>query len=175
MKNATRNDVAKQIKVLDIARKHGIALESASAGNFDYRCKCPSSDHKSGREKTSSLYINSRDNNFFCYGCNKGVSSIDFYMMCTNKTFPEALQDLKPLVKNPGTYQDTIDQKKVTFPVLLKTSEILREFLINNPEQLENMTTLLRKIDKISFEVSKDDSDKIEEMNVKLKKMLESK
>jgi hypothetical protein len=95
--------------------------------------------------------------------------------MCTDKTFAEALQDLKPLVKNPGTYQDTIDQKKVTFPVLLKTSEMLREFLIKNPEQLENMTTLLRKIDKISFEVSKDDSDKIEEMNVKLKKMLESK
>ena len=175
MKIISRNDVARDVKILDLVIKFDIPIESVSAGKFDYRCKCPSPDHKMGKEKTSSCYINSTDNNFYCYGCNKGVSSIDFYMSCSGKTFADAMQDLKDQVKSHGNYQHTIDQKKVTFPVLLKTSEILREFLIKNPEQIGNMTTLLRKIDKISFEESKDDSEKIEEMNVKLKKMLESK
>jgi DNA primase len=172
MKTATRTDIAKQVKILDLARKFGIAVESASAGNFDYRCRCPSPDHKMGKEKTSSCYINSRDNNYYCYGCNKGVSSIDFYMSCADKTFAEAMQEMKELVKNPGAYQDIVDQKRAAFPILVETSEIIRKFLIENPDQMNNMTTLLKKIDRISFEMAKEDADKIEEMNHKLKKML---
>jgi DNA primase len=172
MKTATRTDIAKQVKILDLARKFGIAVESASAGNFDYRCRCPSPDHKMGKEKTSSCYINSRDNNYYCYGCNKGVSSIDFYMSCADKTFAEAMQEMKELVKNPGAYQDIVDQKRAAFPILVETSEIIRKFLIENPDQMSNMTTLLKKIDRISFEMAKEDADKIEEMNHKLKKML---
>lgn len=175
MKKASRTDIAKQVKILDLARKFGVAVESASAGNFDYRCRCPSPDHKMGKEKTSSCYINSRDNNYYCYGCNKGVSSIDFYMSCADKTFAEAMQEMKDMVKNPGVYQDVIDQKRAAFPILVETSEIVRNFLKENPEQLKNMTNLLRKIDRISFDMAKEDADKIEEMNQKLKKMLGAK
>lgn len=172
MKTASRTDIAKQVKILDLAKKFGIAIESASAGNFDYRCRCPSPDHKMGKEKTSSCYINSRDNNYYCYGCNKGVSSIDFYMSCADKTFAEAMQEMKEMVKNPGAYHDIVDQKRVAFPIFVETSEIVRTFLKENPEQLKNMTNLLRKIDRISFDMAKEDADKIEEMNQKLKKML---
>lgn len=175
MKTVSRTDIAKQVKILDLARKFGVAVESASAGNFDYRCRCPSPDHKMGKEKTSSCYINSRDNNYYCYGCNKGVSSIDFYMSCADKTFAEAMQEMKDMVKNPGAYQDVIDQKRAAFPILVETSEIVRNFLKENPEQLKNMTNLLRKIDRISFDMAKEDADKIEEMNQKLKKMLGAK
>lgn len=175
MKTVSRTDIAKQVKILDLARKFGVAIESASAGNFDYRCRCPSPDHKMGKEKTSSCYINSRDNNYYCYGCNKGVSSIDFYMSCADKTFAEAMQEMKEMVKNPGAYQDVIDQKRAAFPILVDTSKILRDFLKENPEQLKNMTNLLRKIDRISFDLAKEDTDKIEDMNQKLKKMLGAK
>ena len=175
MKIASRTDIAKQVKILELAAKFGVQVEQASAGNFDYRCRCPSKDHKHGKEKTSSCYINSRDNNFFCYGCNQGVSSIDFYMLCAEKTFSEAMVEMRGMVKNPGAYQDVIEQKRATFPVLLDTSSILRSFLLNNPDQLDNMTGLLRKIDRISFDLQKEDPDKIENMNNKLRKMLESK
>lgn len=175
MKTASRTDIAKQVKILDLARKFGIAVESASAGNFDYRCRCPSPDHKMGKEKTSSCYINSRDNNYYCYGCNKGVSSIDFYMSCADKTFAEAMQEMKEMVKNPGAYHDIVDQKRAAFPILIETSEIIRAFLIKNPEQMKNMTNILKKIDRISFELAKEDADKIEEMNKKLKNILGAK
>lgn len=172
MKPATRTDVAKQVKILDIAAQFNIGLESTSAGNFDYRCRCPSSEHKHGREKTSSLYINARDNNFYCYGCNKGVSSIDFYMMCTDKTFAEAIQDLKPLVKSPGTYQDVIEQKRVTTPILIASSQIIREFLISNSDRIEDLTPMLKKLDHLYFESGKDDPEYLENINLKLKKTL---
>ena len=175
MKIASRTDIAKQVKILDLAKKFGIAVESASAGNFDYRCRCPSPDHKMGKEKTSSCYINSRDNNYYCYGCNKGVSSIDFYMSCADKTFAEAMQEMKEMVKNPGAYHDIVDQKWAAFPILVETSEIIRAFLIKNPEQMKNMTNILMKIDRISFELAKEDADKIEEMNKKLKNILGAK
>lgn len=175
MKIASRTDIAKQVKIIELAAKFGIQLESTSAGNFDYRCRCPSSNHKQGKEKTSSCYINSRDNNFFCYGCNQGVSSIDFYMFCTDKTFSEAMVEMRDLVKNPGAYQDIVEHKKVILPFLMDTSLIIRNFLKENPEQIDNMTSLLKKIDRISFELSKEEPEQVEKMNEKLKKLLESK
>jgi len=172
MKIASRTDIAKQVKILELAAKFGIQVEVTSAGNFDHRCRCPSPDHKQGREKTSSCYINSRDNNFFCYGCNQGVSSIDFYMFCAGKTFSEAMVEMRELVKNPGAYQDVIEHKKVVFPHLMDTSNIIREFLKENPSQIDNLNNLMKKVDRISFETSKEDPDKIQQMNEKLKKIL---
>ncbi len=173
MKIATKTDIKKQVSILAIAQQFGINVGSVSAGNFDYSCHCPSDEHKSGKEKTSSCFINSVDNNFWCFGCNKGSSCIDFYMFCTGKTFIEALTEMKSMVKTPGAYSDVVDQKKVMFPVFVDTSSIIREFLTKYPDQLDKMTGLLQKIDKLSFESSKEDFDKITKMNIKLRKMLE--
>jgi DNA primase len=174
MKNVTRNDVAKQVLIVDIAKTFSIPLEEVTSGNFDYRCRCPSTDHKSGKERTSSLYINSKDNDFFCYGCNKGTSSIDFYMLCSEKNFSDALKDLKELVAIPGKYQDVVEQKKIVFPLQVDTSEIIRNFLIKNPEKINKIDHILRKIDVLS-EIHKDDPDKIKNMNEKLINFLEGK
>jgi DNA primase len=174
MKNVTRNDVAKQVLIVDIAKTFSIPLEEVTSGNFDYRCRCPSTDHKSGKERTSSLYINSKDNDFFCYGCNKGTSSIDFYMLCSEKNFSDALKDLKELVAIPGKYQDVVEQKKIVFPFQVDTSEIIRNFLIKNPEKINKIDHILRKIDVLS-EIHKDDPDKIKNMNEKLINFLEGK
>jgi hypothetical protein len=96
-------------------------------------------------------------------------------MFCTGKTFSEALSDMKPMVKNPGAYQDVVEQKRVVFPVLMETSSIIRSFLIKYPEQIHNMNSLMKKIDRISFDLAKEDPDQIEQMNEKLKRMLEIK
>lgn len=73
---ATKNDIVSQVKIIDIARELGIELEPVSSNNFDYRCKCPSPNHKGGNERTASLYINSRKNDFYCYGCLPGDQKI---------------------------------------------------------------------------------------------------
>lgn len=175
MSLVTKADVTNQVKIFDIAKQFGIRLESASAGNFDYRCRCMSSEHKSGRERSASLYIDSIDNNFHCFGCNEGGSVIGFYMLCSQKEFGDAFRDLKEMVKVPGKYQDVVDQKKIAFPMLLDSSGIIRRFLVGHPDQLDKMTGLLKKIDKISFDTAKEDPDKIIEMNKKLRALLEDK
>jgi hypothetical protein len=174
MKHATRNDVARQVLIIDLAKNFSIPLEEVVSGNFDYRCRCPSVEHKSGKERTSSLYVNSKDNDFFCYGCNKGSSSIDFYMLCSNKNFSDALKDLKELVKVPGKYQDVVEQKKVVFPFQVETSEIIRNFLIKNPKKIKEIEGLLKKIDQL-METNKENPEKIQIMNEKLMKFLEEK
>jgi hypothetical protein len=80
--------------------------------------------------------------------------------------------EMRELVKNPGAYQDVIEHKKVVFPHLMDTSNIIREFLKENPSQIDNLNNLMKKVDRISFETSKEDPDKIQQMNEKLKKIL---
>lgn len=169
---ATRTDVVNQVKILDIANLFNIGLESIASGNFDCRCKCPHPEHKSGREKTPSLYINSRDNNFYCYGCNIGSSVIDFYMACTGLDFLESLQKLKEFVKVPGKYQEKVDKKKEVLPFLIENSEIIRSFLIANPELIDDFDSVLKKIDNKFFEQKSEDPEAIDKVNQKLKEMI---
>jgi DNA primase len=167
---ASKNDVVKQVMIAEIARNFSIGLEKTSAGNFDLRCRCPSVNHKHGRERTSSLYINSRENNFFCYGCNAGSSVIDFYMLCSQKEFLEALNDLKLLVKFPGKYSDVVEKKRECFPLLVQNSEIIRKFLIDNPQSIEDTDGFLQRLDEIIFEKKKDDAKYLTSLNEKMKK-----
>lgn len=169
---ATRSDVVNQVKILDIANMFNIGLETISSGNFDYRCKCPHAEHKSGREKTSSLYINSRDNNFYCYGCNIGSSVIDFYMACTGLDFLESLQKLKEFVKTPGKYQEKVDKKREILPFLMENSEIIRLFLLSNPDIIDDFDSILKKIDNKIFDQKNEDPESISKINQKLREMI---
>ncbi len=173
-KRVTREDIVKQVSIESIANYFDISLEPVSAGNFDFRCKCPSDAHKSGKESTPSLYINKVKNDFFCYGCNEGSSVIDFYMMCSNKNFREAFADLSLWVENPGKYGKELISKKSELSILLENSSIIRKFLINNPGKLEDITGLLIKLDKAIFEDHKDNPDYIAKLNNKLQIKMES-
>ena len=57
-----KEDILDGVLIIDVAKMFKINLEGISSGNFTFRCKCPSDDHKSGRERTSSLYIDSVNN-----------------------------------------------------------------------------------------------------------------
>jgi DNA primase len=167
-KRVTREDIVKQVSIESIANYFDIALEPVSAGNFDFRCKCPSDSHKSGKESTPSLYINKVKNDFFCYGCNEGSSVIDFYMMCARKDFRESFSDLSSWVEDPGKYGKNSSPKKSELSILLENSSIIRNFLIKNPDKLDNITGLLTKLDKAIFEDHKDDPEYIAKLNNKL-------
>jgi len=173
-KKVTREDIVRQISIESVAKCFNIELEIVSAGNFDFRCKCPSESHKGGRESTPSLYINKTKNDFFCYGCNEGSSVIDFYMMCSSKDFRESFIELSGWVEDPGKYAKKNVQKQTELSVLLDNSIIIRNFLIKNPDKLKDIDSLLKKIDKAIFEDHKDDSEYISRLNNKLQIKMES-
>ena len=96
----SKDDISDNLSIKTIANDFSIRFESISSGNFDYRCKCPSSEHKRGMERTSSCYINTKDNNFYCFGCGAGTSIVDFYMLCKDCNFSDAMNDLKSMIES---------------------------------------------------------------------------
>ena len=90
----SKQSILDTVSILDIAESFGIELEEVCSSNFSHRCRCPSKNHKSGSERTASLYINSKDNNFYCYGCQAQHNCIDFYMICKDCDFSTAIKDL---------------------------------------------------------------------------------
>lgn|SRR3990167_3289034 len=50
------------------------------------------------REKTGSLYIYDKTNSWFCFGCQKGGSIIDFMMELNHYSLKEALEDLNKII-----------------------------------------------------------------------------
>lgn len=164
----SRNDIVKQVSIVDIASMFSIGLERVSAGNFQWKCKCPSSEHKHGMEKTSSLYINEKDNNFFCYGCNAGTSVIDFYMMCSNLDFSNSFNELKKLVKQPGKYKSNSQSQRDNLPFLLENSELIRKYLTEDPSRIHSMDSFLRNLDDQIFDLHKDEVVFVQGLNKKL-------
>ena len=50
------------------------------------------------REKTASLHIYEKTNSWFCFGCQKGGSIIDFMMELNQYSLKEALEDLNKII-----------------------------------------------------------------------------
>lgn len=85
-----------QILIVDLCSEFGIQVESLHGGNFTHRCKCPSPSHKGGRERTPSLYIDSTNNNFYCYGCGAYSNPVNFYnLIHEDLSFQDCVNTLK--------------------------------------------------------------------------------
>ena len=74
MKRFTKQDILSSVSILELAKHFSIPLEQVCSGNFTHKCRCPSPEHKSGSERTGSLYIDGENNNFYCFGC--GASNL---------------------------------------------------------------------------------------------------
>jgi DNA primase len=171
-KYVSKEDVTNGINILNIAKEFGIETESVSSGNFDHRCKCPSSNHKGGTERTGSLYIDSKENNFYCFGCSAGFNCIDFYMLCTDLTFLEALSDLKKRVK-PGTIRSGYYKVETNnFYILLQISNLFRKTMQNHKNDLKWINDLMIYSDKFIFNLDPKDDQAAKELYKKINKVI---
>ncbi len=59
--------------------------------NQGFKACCPLPGHK---EKSPSFYVNTRDNYFYCYGCNRGGDIFSFLKLVEGLEFIEALKEL---------------------------------------------------------------------------------
>lgn len=85
------NDIKEKIKDrADIGfyiGKHTKLVKSTQG----FKACCPLPGHK---EKTPSFYVNTRDNYFYCYGCNRGGDIFSFLKLVEGLEFIEALKEL---------------------------------------------------------------------------------
>lgn len=170
---ASKEDIIDKVKIVDIADEFGIELQDISSGNFDYCCRCPSKKHKGGAEKTGSLYIDSERNNFYCFGCNTGNNSIDFYMLCKDITFIEAFNELKHTVEPGAKKTSQSVRAKDNFYTLLQISNLFRKTMLENKHDIKWINNLMKKSDKYLLDIDQRDEDKAEAIFQKIKNIID--
>lgn len=157
VKKAKKQDILNCVSILNIAQDYGIKLELISSGNFTHRCKCPSKDHKHGSERTSSLYIDSKNNNFYCFGCSATSNVIDFYMMCEDTSFSQALKDMSELVSPDKIGKSCAKNTQNIYPTLLRLSVLIRKYLLKNKEDANWIYLVMKKADYYILKLERDD------------------
>lgn len=149
LKYISKNDIIKQINILEIVEEFNIEIEKVSSGNFNYRCRCPSKNHKSGHERTGSCYIDSIHNNFHCFGCNASFNCIDFYMLCSDSSFSDSIKELGNRLSEDSLKNSIEPQYEFNnFRLLLDMSNLLRETMLEHRNDLKWINRLMRKIDQ---------------------------
>lgn len=171
-KSSIKDLIIQHIKIVDIAAEFNISLEEISSHNFDKRCKCPSKNHKNGAEKTPSLYIDSLNNNYYCYGCGASYNSIDFYMICSGLTFSEAIALLKERIKEIPQGGLLVDLHQDSLPVLLEISNLFRTTMQSHPHDLKWLNSLMQKTDHYIDQFDKEEAAKSEQLLASLKKKI---
>lgn len=169
MSFVTKNDIIRNVNILDIAAEFGISVESTSSGNFNYRCKCPSSEHKNGNERTGSCYIDSVNNNFYCFGCNYGSNVIDFYMACADLEFGPAMSVLRKRVNSKDIKKKVFVNNSNNFTTMLKISKMIRKAILEHPDDLKWINNLMRKTDQYTANMKNDECKKANALYQKIK------
>ena len=168
----SKEDIIRCIGIVGLAKEFGIELEDASSGNFNRRCTCPSKEHKGGNERTGSLYIDTMNNNFFCFGCNTGSNVIDFYMLCTDKDFSGALKDLRKRIDPSKATGSARLPVQSNLGELLKISVLLRETMLSHPQDLKWISDLMQKVDRYIFDIPQDNVAKAKALHEKVRQQI---
>lgn len=171
-KVASKADIVKHVKICDIALDLQIPLEEINGNGFDFRCTCPSAEHKNGNERTKSCYINSQTNSFHCFGCNAGSNCLDFYILCREITFGEALHELRDKIDPALISCDDFEIDQNNFSTLLQISELLRITLLNHQDDLDWINKLTKQIDDVIFDYKSTDTLAAEKLLRKVKNTL---
>lgn len=158
------------IKMEDLLHEFGYSYVKLS-GKFTHKMICPHKDHN---EKTASFYINSGGNDFYCYGCGISGKPIDFYIISKNCTFVEAMSELATRI--PSEYHNKkVFEKEDNYEILLKISNIMRNYLYNNLEDMEFYMKLSKKLDGIIEDMDSYDVKNAERLFLKIQKTLKEK
>jgi len=171
-KYVSKEDIVNSINILEFTKEFGIEIEDTSSGNFNYKCRCPSPEHKGGGERTGSCYIDSKKNNFWCFGCNIGSNCIDFYMLCTQLSFGEAVSVLKQRVK-PGTIKSKYyPVEPNNFYTLLQISKLFRTTMKAHTDDLKWINDLMQYSDKFILSLGSSDDKKAKFLFNEIKKTI---
>jgi DNA primase len=167
----TKETVTKKVKILDIAKEFNISVEQASSGNFNFRCRCPSKEHKHGTERTPSLYIDSKKNNYYCFGCQSSTNCIDFYMICADVSFSDALSVLRKRVV--GDSEETEDELTVdNLSYIMDISKLFRLTMLSHPDDLKWLNGLMKRTDIYLEKIKRSDIERVKELQMKLQEKI---
>jgi hypothetical protein len=179
-----------KVYILDILDKYEIDYTRISAGNFTHKLRCPFPSHLSGQERTASLCISEKNNDFHCYGCNANGNIITFVMLLLGIPYNRALEllaklggvtsgdDLDEELLQP---KEKIDPKHTIMPYIFDTGVLIREFLNDISESKDYLkwckwaTRQHKKLDYYLDTLSDEQWEVVKKYNNKVRKYLKFK
>ena len=128
-----------KIHILDILDKYEIEYIRASSGNFTHKLRCPFPDHLSGNERTASLCISDKNNDFYCFGCNNRGNVVTFMMLYLGVPYYKALglltkywnitdNDIDEELLRP---KEKRDPNHTVIPHIFRAGVLIKEFLVS--------------------------------------------
>lgn len=187
-----KNAIISRIKITDIMKEYGIALEPKPTGQFTHRARCPFHKGKSGGpERTPSMFISEHTNSFCCFACGQGGSIIEFVSLYEGSPPLTALIKLAKrigLMDKDGKWDElkldslplAIENTKTIEPFLFEISFELREYLkphINTPDfekELVWMEKVASKADEFLSNIGHEDYDYAEDLCNKIKSSIKN-
>lgn len=167
--NSLKSAILQTVSILDLAENADLDLEEIHSSNFSHRCRCPNKHHKSGSERTPSLYINSKDNNFYCYGCQASYNCIDFYMLCKDCDFSAALKDLSSKIDYLKDIEVVV--RESNYDEKIEISRMIKMHLDNNKDDLSWILDFNKKLDEYIEQVG-ESVEGANKLKIKIKKVL---
>jgi hypothetical protein len=83
------------ISCLAIMEQAGVKFTYMPAQNgWTHKATCPFKSHKNGRERTPSFSYNSKEDRFFCFGCNKSGKAVEFIAFTEGRNKLEVARDI---------------------------------------------------------------------------------
>ncbi|MFA5024093.1 MAG: CHC2 zinc finger domain-containing protein [Patescibacteria group bacterium] len=136
--------IVEKVSLLSLLDYYKIDYMPCSSGNFDHKMKCPLPMHSEGSERTASCFVSSTTNKFYCYGCNRGSSVIDFVSFYSGKPYIETLKwlaqfaGITSIEASPAAViKEKKDPNKTTRKWIMDTGIIIRTFLKSVEEKTE--------------------------------------
>jgi DNA primase len=165
LKKYSKEELIKSVRIVEVADKLGIPLEDVQTGNFTHRCRCPSPKHN---ERTGSLFIDSINNNFYCFGCCASNNVIDFYILAATSDFIGAINYLSELVDPNKIVVADSEKKETNFNDLLKISIGFKKILRKYPEDFDWITSIMEKTDRYVESIDRHDVERVKILQKKL-------
>tara|TARA_Y100000034_G_C6791367_1_gene354361 strand:- start:360 stop:896 length:537 start_codon:yes stop_codon:yes gene_type:complete len=169
MYNYTKEQVLRAVNICDVAEKFQITLINANIGNFTHKCKCPYKDHKHGSERTDSLFIDAKNNNFYCFGCGANYNVIDFYLLCGNVSFADAIANLRLMVDPEKVCYNKYVSKESNYKILLDISSVFRTYIHKYPEDIDFIIKIMKRTDSYLSKINSDEIEKSSRLLSKVK------
>lgn len=182
-----KNAVLAKINIVDLMKDYGLVLEAKPTGQFTHRIRCPFHTGKGPgpRERTPSMFVSRTTNSFYCFGCFRKGSPIDFIKYIEG--VPDHIALIK-LAKKTGfidkdgkwdelamDYSPINEPSKNIEPFLFEISDVLRNHMRkfinteNFDKELKWMEKVGAKVDEFLTNIGYEDWEYAQEICEKVK------
>jgi len=174
------NILSQANKAIDIVEYIDSKLELVyvpSNTGWKYKAYCPF--HKSGNERTPSLFINKDDNRYFCQACGASGGIVDYISKIFYRpkiiVAEHILQCLNGNIEIETDNIDKIKRTKQIESILLKISDMHRDFIHqnNDDESFEYIMKIMQGFDLVYIYNNEKIEENIEEVLDHIKLYLE--